>query len=495
MSQELTGIAAIGSGLSVLGESVARIPVGGKIRPGIKVLTPAAAEHPKAKEIYAAGVKAGQSFQQIEQTLREVCKFTKSPMRPKNTPFFVVDRGSFANPAAAQQIMDMFAEDRGDGHKRLYRFPVIFPMDAWQAVMPHALRCYTNNELKFWAQYDDHDNRLCVMRAPVEIDKKSKRAHRHFGGRQIILRPDNNGVCDPDNCPEFQSHQCNLSGAVNFYIPGIAGASVIELPTTSFYGLANVMATLQMVSFLTGGRISGTFENKPIFWISKKLQEVSRIDPDTGKPKKVKQLIIHLDADIDMIRVFNRRSSQPEALALESGAKSVVALGHITSVEDTVDEEPDGGVVADDDAEGAAPAAQVKAEEAAAVEEAPPADKAKDDADKAKADSKSEIKKKREDVFAAIKLTELNTEAFGEYAIGRWGAKWSKTHEGLDAALADLKAGIADLVAYRQKVVAAAPKATGATATVAQATGAPAAPAPATAAPSVGHVGKGEPPF
>lgn len=50
---------------TVLGQGPARIPVGGKIRAGIKVLTRKAAEQPKAKLLYEQGVAAGQSFEQI----------------------------------------------------------------------------------------------------------------------------------------------------------------------------------------------------------------------------------------------------------------------------------------------------------------------------------------------------------------------------------------------------------------------------------------------
>ena len=43
---------------TVLGQGPVRIPTGGKIRAGIKVLTRKAAEHPKAKEIYERCVAA-----------------------------------------------------------------------------------------------------------------------------------------------------------------------------------------------------------------------------------------------------------------------------------------------------------------------------------------------------------------------------------------------------------------------------------------------------
>ena len=56
--------------LTLLGQGPARISTAGKIRAGIKVLTRKAAEHPQAKEIYEQGVAAGQSFEQIEQTLK-----------------------------------------------------------------------------------------------------------------------------------------------------------------------------------------------------------------------------------------------------------------------------------------------------------------------------------------------------------------------------------------------------------------------------------------
>ena len=46
---------------TLLGQGPARIPTGGKIRAGIKVLTKKAAGEPKAKAIYEQGVAAGQS--------------------------------------------------------------------------------------------------------------------------------------------------------------------------------------------------------------------------------------------------------------------------------------------------------------------------------------------------------------------------------------------------------------------------------------------------
>lgn len=126
---------------TVLGQGQAkmRIPTGSKIRAGIKVLTRKAAENRQAKTIYERGVAAQLSFEEIERKISEAVPELKPPLVPKNVPWFTVRPGDFPNPAIAQQIMDAYAEDRGDGVKRLYRFPVVFPADLWQSVMPRQL--------------------------------------------------------------------------------------------------------------------------------------------------------------------------------------------------------------------------------------------------------------------------------------------------------------------------------------------------------------------
>ena len=43
--------------------------------------------------------------------------------------------------------MEAFGEDRGDGVTRLYRFPVVFPADAWQNVMPHEMVTWTASQV------------------------------------------------------------------------------------------------------------------------------------------------------------------------------------------------------------------------------------------------------------------------------------------------------------------------------------------------------------
>jgi hypothetical protein len=75
---------------TLLGQGPVRIPAGGKIRAGIKVLTKKAAEHPKAKEIYERGVAANHSFEAIERAISEAVPELKTPLIPKNVPWFTV---------------------------------------------------------------------------------------------------------------------------------------------------------------------------------------------------------------------------------------------------------------------------------------------------------------------------------------------------------------------------------------------------------------------
>lgn len=319
-----SGGLAVNNGPSVLGEQQAQIPVGGKIRPGIKVLTATGKAHPKAQGIYDAGVNAGLQWAAIEKKLIQECGFEKSPMTPKNVQYFSVFRGDFTNPNLADQILDTYGE-KIDGAQRLLRFPIIFPTDSWQANLPHALHCYKASELQYWSDYDQAGNRRCFTRQPVSKDSRNQRAVRTFGGRAVIPRPDTGGVCAPEKCAQYQSGACNLTGKLLFFIPGIVGGSAISLPFKSFYGMEQARQTMAMVAFLRHGRISGTHNGKPIFWITKKLQDVPMLDRQTGQPKKVSHWIITLEADIDMLTVF-QNAEQLQALAASTGGQAAAAL-------------------------------------------------------------------------------------------------------------------------------------------------------------------------
>ena len=268
-----------GSLPTLLGQAPARIPTGGKIRPGIMVLTRKAAEQSEAKAIYAQGVAEGRSFEAIEKALAQALPQLKSPLVPRNVPWFTVRRSDFPNPEIAREILDTYGEDRGQGH-RLYRFPVVFPSDHWQTVMPHELAAWSTHEKRFWSQYSpDGQVRHCIRHAPVPVDDTGRRTIRVFGGRKTIPREENGGICNPESCPEYQTRQCNLTGRFLFFIPGIRSISALELPTTSFYAMSAAIQRFQAIAQMRGGRISGFLgRDRTTFFLTKVRKEVQHID-------------------------------------------------------------------------------------------------------------------------------------------------------------------------------------------------------------------------
>ena len=320
-------IAVQGSGAmaatTLLGQGPARIPTGGKIRSGIKVLTKKAAGEPKAKAIYDQGVAAGQSFEQIERAIAEALPNLKTPLVPRNVPWFTVRAQDFPNPVIAREILDAYGEDRGEGW-RLYRFPVVFPSDYWQTVMPHELAAWGAHEKHYWSQYSaDGRVRHCMCHAPVPVDETGRRTIRLFGGRKTMIREDNGGLCEPEACREYQQRQCNLTGRFLFFIPGIRSISAFELHTNSFYAMNAAIQKFETVGFLRGGRISGFLDRQRTpFYLTKRLMEVAHID-EQGRAVRVPQWIIDLEAPVDVTTLL-RESEDIEATLVQANLASQI---------------------------------------------------------------------------------------------------------------------------------------------------------------------------
>jgi len=320
---------------TVLGQGPVRIPTGGKIRAGIKVLTDKAAAHADALAIYARGMAAGDSFTQIEKALAVALPQLKTPLVPKNVSWFTVRGQDFSNPEIARQILESHGEDRGDGVKRLYRFPVVFPSDFWQVVMPHELAAWSTSQKHYWSEYsDDGRVRYCKQHAGVPFDDTGKRVIRLFGGRKTMLREQNGGLCEPESCKEYQRHQCNLTGRFLFFIPGIRSTSAFELHTNSFYAMNTAIQKFETISFLRGGRISGFLDSQRTpFYLTKKLMEVARID-EQGRAVRVSQWIIDLEAPIDVTTLI--RHNEDGGVAIVQAQRAVHVLEGERGPEDSV---------------------------------------------------------------------------------------------------------------------------------------------------------------
>lgn len=401
---------------TLLGQGPARIPTGGKIRPGIMVLTKRAAEVPQAKEIYKQGLAEGHSFEQIERALKEALPQLKSPLVPRNLPWFTVRAQDFPNPEVARQILDACGEDRGQG-RRLYRFPVVFPADHWQSVMPHELAAWGTHEKRFWSQYSaDGVTRHCMCHAPVPMDHTGRRTIRIFGGRKTMLREDNGGVCDPESCPEYQARQCNLTGRFLFFIPGIRTISALELPTTSFYAMSNAIQRFQAIGHMRGGRISGFLGRaRETFYLTKVLREVPHID-ENGRAVRVPQWIIELEAPIDVTALLRDGEDTETAIMQASLAEQVlegVPAGHSAAVDKPV--------------EG----------DAKSVEESAPM---------------LPGHPTLEQVLGRAEAMGLDAERFQQYADRRWGRGWKINPHGRNRAWDEMERFANDQEGYADKI-------------------------------------------
>jgi hypothetical protein len=405
---------------TLLGQGAVRIPTGGKIRPGIKVLTKKAAEDPKAQGIYRQGVVDGLSFDQIEQALAKALPQLKSPLTPRNVPWFTVRATDFPNPEVARQILDAYGEDRGQG-RHLYRFPVVFPSDSWQTVMPHELAAWGASEKRYWSQYSpDGQVRQCMCHAPVPTDPTGRRTIRLFGGRKTIQREDNGGICNPESCPQYQQRQCNLTGRFLFFVPGIRSISALELPTNSFYAMSRAIQRFQAIGHMRGGRISGfLWRAGETFYLTKVLREVPHID-DSGRALRVPQWIIELEAPVDVTALLREGENQEAVIAQADFAAQVL--------------------------EGAAdPAPQSPTSQPPAPEDCPPVPEPL-----VRPDNPT-----LEQVMGRIAGIGIDPEHFSRYADERWGCGWKINPQGRGRAWDEIERYRNDPEGYADKIDAA----------------------------------------
>ncbi|NVH76357.1 hypothetical protein FSB08_28455 [Paraburkholderia sp. JPY432] len=303
---------------SVVEERALRPPVIGHIRPGIKVLTSKARANGRAVDIYNDMVAAGDSFDTIGKVIESKCNL-KNALAPKNTPYFTCRRSDFTNPDVADEILRLYGEDRGEG-LRLYRFPVLFAFNDWMQNLPNQMAVYGTNGRKFFSQYERDGIRYCMTYAKMERDQRAQRAVRHFGGRTVIRRQDEaipDGICDPEQCPQYQARHCNLSASFIFAVPDIKGLGLIELPTNSIYVLQKAYSAMQTVQ-LARGKLTGTR-----FWITKREFDITRIN-ENGEAVRAKQLLTVLDADIDIGALLD--GADDAVPAIEAAAQAVALL-------------------------------------------------------------------------------------------------------------------------------------------------------------------------
>lgn len=429
---------------TLLGHGPIRISTGGKIRAGIKVLTKRAAENPTAQDIYERGVADNHSFDEIEHAITQAVPDLKTPLAPKNVAWFTVRPNDFPNPEVARQILEKFGEDRGDGVKRLYRFPVVFPADGWQVVMPHELVVWGTQGKKFWSEYaPDGSVRYCKCYAPVTMDPNGKRVIRVFGGRKTMLRQENGGICQPEGCPEFQARKCNVSGRFIFFIPGIKSVNAFELHTNSFYAMRRAIEQFETLAFMRGGRISGFLDDKQTsFYLTKKLREVPHIDEE-GRAVRTAHWIIELEAPIDLTALL-RANDDDTALLHANGAAKVLEGPHHESGSGTEDVDvfdanvhdlKNSGITAPDmDARSTSRAPQTSNEKTAvAAKQAGGVQKGR------RSTPDEEAGPSAEQVVTAAVEFGIDAARYEIYAVKRWGPGWKLNANGRRRVLEEIE--------------------------------------------------------
>lgn len=289
--------------MSILSTRAARsdnqIKPAGKIRPGIKVLTKAAQQNPKAVQLYQIGVGKRLKFSEIEKQIKDATGLP-NPMYPRNTPYFTVSASDFGMPEIASMVVEQYGEIReGDKGKQLYRFPVVFHSSDLNDIYPNQFK-RQGGDPNYESHYGDDGVRYCRYLPELTSEQLAEnkiRRIKKMPRREKIIR----GACEPGACYEFQQGQCKFRGRLMFYIPKIPTTGLLVMETSSEYAAEGIWSDLQRILDVLGNipRMNPHKPESPVFYITKVLEERTYYD-EQGKKQKGHQWVPKLQADIDI---------------------------------------------------------------------------------------------------------------------------------------------------------------------------------------------------
>lgn len=276
-----------------------QIKPAGKIRPGIKVLTKAAQQNPKAVQLYQIGVGKRLKFSEIEKQIKDATGLP-NPMYPRNTPYFTVSASDFGMPEIASMVVEQYGEIReGDKAKQLYRFPVVFHSSDLNDIYPNQFKRH-GGDPNYESHYGDDGVRYCRYLPELTSEQLAEnkiRRIKKMPRREKIIR----GPCEPGACYEFQQGQCKFRGRLMFYIPKIPTTGLLVMETSSEYAAEGIWSDLQRILDVLGHipRMNPHKPESPVFYITKVLEERTYYD-EQGKKQKGHQWVPKLQADIDI---------------------------------------------------------------------------------------------------------------------------------------------------------------------------------------------------
>ncbi len=237
----------------------------------------------------------------------------------------------------------------------------------------------------------------------------------------MIFRQDDaipDGICNPEQCPQYQSRQCNLGAQFIFAIPDIKGLGLIELPTNSIYVLQKAYAAMKTVQ-LARGKLTGTK-----FWISKREFDITRIN-EAGDAVRQMQMLTVLDADIDIGALLD---------GAEDATAPIEGAGRPTL--------PDSGstVIHLHPSEGESPA--MRADQAVAADGPP--------------ESMDEKRHRMQDLLQRLRFVEEDQrKAFRIYGHFRFGRGWVERPTDVDKMIARLTTALEDPTSLQSEIGAA----------------------------------------
>jgi len=307
----------------------ARMPINGKIRPGVMVPAFKWKDQREVMALYKQGVAEKLSFHKIQKNIEDTHGI-KNALVPKNVPYFTIRPEEFADQNAARAIIKKYGDDKG----RIFRFPVMFLTDIKHLVMPMTLGMYGASGIKYWQETDANGVARCKERVVRFAENGAVLRTGH--GRDVIDRQDNGGICIKEKCREYQKRQCKEHGSFVFTIPGVPGAGTIEVPTDSFYSREEVMSTLEMIAGIRG-TVAGPLAKGKTFWMSKVLRDVPRIEKD-GAIVQTPTWLICLTTDLDFGVDFDVPESSPALAARgEAAAKLLTPAAASPAVQPATD--------------------------------------------------------------------------------------------------------------------------------------------------------------
>jgi hypothetical protein len=271
----------------------------GKIRPGIKVLTKAAQQNPKAVHLYQTGVGKRLKFSEIEKQIKDATGLT-NPMYPRNTPYFTVSASDFGMPEIASMIVEQYGEIReGDQGKQLYRFPVVFHSDDLNDIYPNQFKRH-GGDPNYESHYGEDGVRYCRYLPELTSEQLAEnkiRRIKKMPRREKVIR----GRCEPGVCHEFQQGQCKFRGRLMFYIPKIPTTGLMVMETSSEYAAEGIWTDLQRMLDTLGHipRMNPHKPESPVFFITKVLEQRTYFDAQ-GEKQTGHQWVPKLQADIDI---------------------------------------------------------------------------------------------------------------------------------------------------------------------------------------------------